>query len=650
LGWARQLCDVLEYLHSQQPPIIFRDMKPGNIMLTRDGHIKLIDFGIARFFRHSSSQDTQLLGTPGFAPPEQYGKAQTDERSDIYSLAMTLFQLLTNTLSEKGFGLKDVRSVNPRISAPVARALEKATALAPEERYESIEAFRRALFSAGTFFFANDEHATTPEELAELCAHYPDEAADYLSDGEIESWLREIGEYDLARAVKQIRTTVGDPNEAVERFLKVVMGPSARIRGNTGMQQAVGNTGTGTTPPARTTGSPASRGWWTRGWLPTGGTPGGTSTAVVVSPHTIDFGQVYSGISASILLSISGNRGVSVRGTISPSDPWIIVDQTSFDGMSTRVNVRVDSTRLRGSTHYTGTILVIPEGEDAGQDISVTVEVDVLGYNTASNGRSGGVGGASLDEDEDDTLTAGGMTMAPPAHTGTTAPMQLPPYTSARIEEYKAKYGPASDTAWDPLQATPRQHLWLQRGFTFFAAFMAASLFYTLLSSLVHTSVLPPNSWFIAVLMGMVPFATLGTLCINWDRTWSQGDTINRLCTGLSLALSTIGLSELIWQSLVHIDASVLQFFTMLCVTAIGATIGTNLTVSERILDGVFWAMNRIHHLVIGAAVVVGGGLGFVLTVGFAFGLFIPLAVLLGIGVALALVLRVDYLIKQGHP
>jgi serine/threonine protein kinase len=73
LRWAEQLCDVLEYLHSQNPPIIFRDMKPGNIMLTRPGHIKLIDFGIARFFRPTNGPDTQLLGTPGYAPPEQYG-------------------------------------------------------------------------------------------------------------------------------------------------------------------------------------------------------------------------------------------------------------------------------------------------------------------------------------------------------------------------------------------------------------------------------------------------------------------------------------------------------------------------------------------------------------------------------------------------
>jgi serine/threonine protein kinase len=79
LGWARQLCDVLEYLHSQNPPIIFRDIKPGNAMLTRDGQVKLIDFGIARLFRPTGSQDTQLLGTPGFAPPEQYGGAGSGE-------------------------------------------------------------------------------------------------------------------------------------------------------------------------------------------------------------------------------------------------------------------------------------------------------------------------------------------------------------------------------------------------------------------------------------------------------------------------------------------------------------------------------------------------------------------------------------------
>src|SRR6266446_4043864 len=152
-------------------------------------HFLVMEFSIARLFRHSSSQDTQLLGTPGFAPPEQYGSAQTDVRSDIYSLAMTLFHLPTNTISENGFGLTNVHANFPHISSPVARALEKATSLRPEDRYESIVVFRRALLGVGSFRFESGGEATTPEELAELCAHYPTEAADYLFAGEIESLL-----------------------------------------------------------------------------------------------------------------------------------------------------------------------------------------------------------------------------------------------------------------------------------------------------------------------------------------------------------------------------------------------------------------------------------------------------------------------------
>jgi serine/threonine protein kinase len=90
-----QLCSVLEYLHNHQPPIIFRDLKPGNIMRTADGHLYLIDFGIARHFKPGQSRDTIALGSLGYAAPEQYGKAQTTARSDNYSLGVILHQALT---------------------------------------------------------------------------------------------------------------------------------------------------------------------------------------------------------------------------------------------------------------------------------------------------------------------------------------------------------------------------------------------------------------------------------------------------------------------------------------------------------------------------------------------------------------------------
>jgi len=90
-----QLCDVLTYLHSLQPPIIFRDLKPANVMLTLAGHIYLIDFGIARHFKPGQTKDTTALGSTGYAAPEQYGKAQTTAHADIYGLGATLHQLLT---------------------------------------------------------------------------------------------------------------------------------------------------------------------------------------------------------------------------------------------------------------------------------------------------------------------------------------------------------------------------------------------------------------------------------------------------------------------------------------------------------------------------------------------------------------------------
>ncbi len=92
---ALVLCNVLEYLHCQQPAIIFRDLKPGNIMLTPDGRLFLIDFGIARLFKPGQARDTIPFGSPGYAAPEQYGKTQTTVRSDIYSLGAILHQLLT---------------------------------------------------------------------------------------------------------------------------------------------------------------------------------------------------------------------------------------------------------------------------------------------------------------------------------------------------------------------------------------------------------------------------------------------------------------------------------------------------------------------------------------------------------------------------
>ena len=663
LGWGRQLCDVLEYLHSQQPPVIFRDLKPGNIMLMHNGRIKLIDFGIARLFRHSIAHDTQLLGTPGFAPPEQYGTAQTDERSDIYSLAMTLFQLMTNMMPDKGFGLPNIHSANLHISPAVAHALEKATALRPEDRYESIAVFRRALLGVGIFIFENGNSATTPEELAELCARYPEEAVDYLLAGEIESWLSEIGANDLARAAKRIRATVGDPEMGVEKFLQTVMGPSAHTRTYTAASPSANKTG-GTADNSNTGSSfrLSIPGLQWQGSA-TGRSGGAVSRApvVIVSPKVIDFGQVYPGLSAPMLLNISGEKGAMVSGTISTRESWISIDPPGFDGMSTPVRVRVDSTRLRGSTHYSGTILVTTnQGE---QEITVRVELDVLGYNTTSGVRSQAGQASVLDDDEDagtigvSAPGASRLRMAPQtsrnASTAGGAINQASTaevYTSARDSEFKAKYGQPGSGGWDALQISPRLSLWLKYVFTFCAAFMTASLSYLLLAQLpflVGVSPLSSKPWFIGILLGSIPLATLGAVLINWSDAWNKRETINRICTGASVALAALAILELIWQSLSFPQLPPLQLFVMLTATSAAATAGTDSKVSGMIINAVLWAMRHMRWLIIGLAVVVGAGLGFALANGFAAGCLTPFGILLGIGVAVALVLRVDRLIKS---
>lgn len=92
MEWAKQICDVFGYLHSRKPPIIYRDLKPANVMLKPDGQIMIIDFGTAREFKETSIEDTSCLGTQGYAAPEQYGgHGQTDARTDIYTLGATMY-------------------------------------------------------------------------------------------------------------------------------------------------------------------------------------------------------------------------------------------------------------------------------------------------------------------------------------------------------------------------------------------------------------------------------------------------------------------------------------------------------------------------------------------------------------------------------
>jgi serine/threonine-protein kinase len=148
--WALQLCDVLDYLHSQSPPVIFRDMKPSNVMLTPEGQVKLIDFGIVRLFDPSKRTDTLKMGTAGYAPPEQYaGQGQTTPRSDVYGLGATLHELLTgDDPTAHPFVFSPADKLNPAVSPALAEAVTRALNLDPADRFPSAQAMKEALGKA----------------------------------------------------------------------------------------------------------------------------------------------------------------------------------------------------------------------------------------------------------------------------------------------------------------------------------------------------------------------------------------------------------------------------------------------------------------------------------------------------------------------
>jgi serine/threonine protein kinase len=147
LEWAGQICDVLNYLHMHDPPVIFRDLKPANIMITPEGRVKLIDFGVARLFDPSKGTDTLKMGTVGYAPPEQYaGQGQTTPRSDVYALGATLYELLTGDNPEAHpFVFTPVRAVNRRVSTQTSLTVDKAVQLDPNDRFPSALAMKTAL-------------------------------------------------------------------------------------------------------------------------------------------------------------------------------------------------------------------------------------------------------------------------------------------------------------------------------------------------------------------------------------------------------------------------------------------------------------------------------------------------------------------------
>lgn len=157
LRWAVQICDALAYLHSKTPPIIHRNIKPKNIILESGDieRVRLIGFGLARYYVDGLDHDEEFFGTIGFSPPEQYGSSQTDARSDIFSLGATIFALLTRVDTDQfiqdidseqiSLGFPEIDALNPKISPAASQVVRKALNASPADRFQSADEMKSAI-------------------------------------------------------------------------------------------------------------------------------------------------------------------------------------------------------------------------------------------------------------------------------------------------------------------------------------------------------------------------------------------------------------------------------------------------------------------------------------------------------------------------
>ena len=195
------MCDALTYLHSMIPPVIHRDIKPGNIRISPKGELYLVDFGLAKLLSSNQTTSTGARAmTPGYSPPEQYGTAPTDTRTDIYSLAATLYAAMTGTIPEDGLAratnkakLTPIRRLRPSISKPVALVIERAMEIEPEDRFQTAEAFKQALLDASGIQLIPGERITitpaptpeSPETFTMLQDPHPSQGRGYTAQPSI---------------------------------------------------------------------------------------------------------------------------------------------------------------------------------------------------------------------------------------------------------------------------------------------------------------------------------------------------------------------------------------------------------------------------------------------------------------------------------
>jgi tRNA A-37 threonylcarbamoyl transferase component Bud32 len=658
MAWAAQLCSVFTYLHTQRPPIIFRDLKPANVMVTPQGQVKLIDFGIARVFHPGRTKDTQVLGTPGFAPPEQYGKSQTDARADVYALGVTLYQLLTGyDPASTPFTLPPAHTRNPRLSPHIQAALEHATRLDRDARYATIADLGRDLLRPEGFVFRTGQRARNVPELVALCRANPQEAQEHLYTRRFEGWLIAIGQPQTAWIAGNIVAAGGDRGAGLAAFMdqatrpvRLSAGPpplnkqatqakqptaTGSVRSTAGPNPGVGaGARTGTAGAASTAAaSPVAAGaarlagrvasqmasrvasytaqrFFAQATA-AAATVVGTQILIEVRPRSVNFGALMAGQRGTMAVTVGGQNGLPVVGRIVSLAPWLHVDRADFVGPSTLVQLSLDTVQLPKPGPYQ-TNLQITSGT---QQLYVPVTVEVL------------------------------STRTPKPKAGP------PPARPQRVAKpASAKHQPAAaEPEWVRVIKS-----WLAA--LGMSAFAALELEHATTAYALTLPTWLPLIW--VLLAGMIMAAAPAAVIGRWG-----ADQFPRLVTAWLTA--TVGAAAALVAAQFWLlrpggplsavasgqGAVWLTLLGALGISA-GAAFGATPQQSKRIVRVLRFATQRTAALLVMAAMAVGGWVGFALTQPIYYGLIAPCGAVVGILLAAVLATRAGRFLNRafGHP